>query len=74
MLLSNALSVLESSVGEETEEIAKMCYLIAQSFWNEGKFDDAGPYVEKSRRIREKIFFSDSVKVAKCLMGIGGSM
>lgn len=74
MLLGNALTILESSMGEDSEEIAKICYLIAQSYWNEGKFDEASPYVEKSRRIRENLFSSDSVKVAKCLMGIGGQI
>ncbi len=54
------------------ESIAKVNYLLAQLFWNQGKWEISEPYCLESLRIREQVWGSNHSKVAKCLTGLGG--
>jgi len=69
--LTRALQLNRSIEGEWNEQVAKTNYLLAQVYWNQGKWDIAEPYVLKSLEIREKVLGIDHLKVGRCLTGLG---
>jgi len=67
----HALHLNEELYGKESEEVAKVHFLIAQLYWNQGKWSEAKPHCEKSIMIREKVLGISHIKVGKCLVGMG---
>lgn len=70
-LLLKSLFLFESIHGKNHESVAKIYFLLAQLFWNQGKWDQAEPYCLNSLLIREIILGKNHPKVAKCLCGLG---
>jgi tetratricopeptide (TPR) repeat protein len=73
-LLLRSLELHQALRGENHESVAKTHYLLAQLYWNQGKWDMAEPHCLKSLSIREAVLGPQHTKVAKCLCGLGGTL
>jgi hypothetical protein len=62
-LYHQVLQHYEEYASHYLAEIAKVHYLLAQLFWNQGRFEEAEPHCSKSLAIREQLFGSDDLRV-----------
>jgi len=57
--------------GQENKKIASVYYLLAELYWNQGKWDKAEPFCVRALEIREKIMGPNHLDVAMALVGLG---
>jgi len=69
--LEKALKAMEVAFGSEHKKTAKIHYLLAEVYWNQGKFERAEPHAVRALEIREKRLGSHHVDVAMSLCGLG---
>jgi len=70
-IYTKALALCKSLHGNESLMTSKVCYRLAQLYWNQGMWDKSEPHCLESIKIREKILGADHLLVAKCLTGLG---
>eukprot|EP01102_Stenamoeba_stenopodia_P006997 TRINITY_DN1954_c0_g3_i1.p1 TRINITY_DN1954_c0_g3~~TRINITY_DN1954_c0_g3_i1.p1 ORF type:complete len:1117 (+),score=237.93 TRINITY_DN1954_c0_g3_i1:356-3706(+) len=71
-LLTRVISLLgEPRRGDAGKCYAKCLYVMAQTYWNQGRWNDAEVWALKVLALREEIYGTNSVEVAKCLTGLG---
>jgi len=70
-LYSKALEIARRIYGEEHINVAKLYYLTAEMYWNQGKWDLAEPNCNKALQIREKLLGPNHPSVAMALVGLG---
>jgi tetratricopeptide (TPR) repeat protein len=71
-IMLKALSMITSLYGDSDLRVAKANYLLAELYWNQGKWDLAEPRCQKALEIREKILGPNHPEVAMALVGLGG--
>ena len=71
-IMLKALNMMTEIYGDSNLKVAKASYLLAELYWNQGKWDLAEPRCQKALEIREKLLGMNHPDVAMALVGLGG--
>jgi tetratricopeptide (TPR) repeat protein len=71
-IMFKALTMYTNLYGDSNLKVAKANYLLAELYWNQGKWDLAEPRCQKALEIREKLLGMNHPDVAMALVGLGG--